>query len=305
MPRTPAEIEATLRSMSQISKRIADGIGSDIDALDRELVKLQRQLFELIVAEFLTGFDTDSGSLKPTAANFARVAALDRVFDRFRRSDMGKTLKEYVDKLLVLVGNVSDYFRAGFAPSRVDRIAQSNAVIESVLGIKDGKVIPGGYLDRLARMEEVRNTLKSYMVTAITNRTSLRDLTRGLSVLVSGTADADGTLQRYYRQYAYDTFNQVREVKARQFAEGLGLEWFIYQGSVIETSRKFCKKRAGKVYNVKETKKWKDDPDLIEKKTKATYNPLIERGRYNCRHWIDYISAETAAYLKQKQKQGA
>ena len=58
-------------------------------------------------------------------------------------------------------------------------------------------------------------------------------------------------------------------------------------------------KRAGKVFSTEETKTWKNDPDLVEPKTKDTYSPLIERGRYNCRHWIDYISQETADYLNQ------
>lgn len=136
------------------------------------------------------------------------------------------------------------------------------------------------------------------MLRSITNGVSLADLTAGLASLVVGNADADGFLVRYFRQYAYDTFNQVREIKNQEFAEGLNLKWFLYQGSLIETSRRFCEKRAGKVFSTEETKTWKNDPDLVEQKTKDTYNPLIERGRYNCRHWIDYISQETADYLK-------
>lgn len=291
--------------MTRVSRNIALSIDGDIAALEKDLKRLQEQLFEALVTEFLTGFAAENGSIKGTAANLARVAMIDRVFDRLKRSEMGKIVDGFAGRLNDLINAVADYFRIDFALSTVNRISESNAAIHAVIGIKDGKLVPGGYLDRLAQADELRNTLKNYMMTSITNRASLRDLTRGLSALVKGSPDTDGFLERYYRQYAYDTFNQVREMKNRQFAEGLNLKYFIYQGSVITTSRKFCRKRAGKVYTTEQAKKWKNDPDLIDKKTAATYNPLIERGRYNCRHWIDYISEETAMYLLKKQKQVA
>lgn len=288
--------------MQRVSRELATAIDSDVVRLDKALQELQRDLFELLVTEFLTGLETTDGALKTTVGNLARVSAIDRLFDRFRRGGINSLLDGFAARLDEITAAVADYFRIGWAPSRVDRIAEVNTAIHAVIGIKDGELIPGGYLDRLAQGEELRNALKKYMTTSIANRASLRSLTSGLSLLVKGSKDADGILQRHYRQYAYDTFNQVRELKARQFAESLGIRHFIYQGSVIETSRKFCRKRAGKVFTTKQAEGWKNDPDLIDKKTAATYNPLIERGRHNCRHWIDYISEETAAYLLKKQK---
>jgi hypothetical protein len=77
----------------------------------------------------------------------------------------------------------------------------------------------------------------------------------------------------------------------------LGLKWFIYQGSNIKTTRPFCRKKAGKVFSVEEAAKWRNDPDLVGKSSAATYNPLLERGRYNCRHHIGYISERLAKRL--------
>jgi hypothetical protein len=123
------------------------------------------------------------------------------------------------------------------------------------------------------------------------------DLTRGLREKVVGNPDVDGELVRYFRQYSYDTFNQVHEVKNRQFADALDLQWFIYAGSVIPNTRAFCRKKAGKVFNIREAQTWRNDPDLIGKGRPEPYDPLIDRGRWNCRHFIKYISAEMAAKL--------
>ena len=37
---------------------------------------------------------------------------------------------------------------------------------------------------------------------------------------------------------------------------------------------------------------------VIDKKTKDAYNPIIERGRYNCRHFINWITKELAEQLR-------
>ncbi len=105
-------------------------------------------------------------------------------------------------------------------------------------------------------------------------------------------------LQRYLRQYAYDSFNNVFEAGNNLAAQALGLEYFIYEGTVIDTTRPFCAKKAGKVFSTEEAKEWVNDADLIDKKTRGSYRPLIERGRYNCRHQIRYISDTLAFTLR-------
>ena len=300
MSRSPDEIRRTLRRMAAISKRIAEGIDGDIAALDSELRRLQAELLAIINKDLISGLSIGEGGIVANGArNLSKVAKVDSIFEKFRRLFLRSLFSIFGQNLLKVAGKVADYFRASdLRQDSVERVARTNAAIEARVGIVDGKLIVGGYLDTLANTDALKQELKTFMLRSITNGVSLADLTAGLASLVVGNADADGFLVRYFRQYAYDTFNQVREIKNQEFAEGLNLKWFLYQGSLIETSRRFCEKRAGKVFSTEETKTWKNDPDLVEQKTKDTYNPLIERGRYNCRHWIDYISQETADYLK-------
>jgi hypothetical protein len=158
-------------------------------------------------------------------------------------------------------------------------------------------LVPGGYLDSLAKTQSVKLTLKNYVINSIASGKGYQKFVTGLKKLVVGTKDTEGSLQKYYRQYAYDKFNQTHEVSNSFAAAEIGLDYFIYQGSVIDSTRAFCEKRAGKVYKISDTSTWAEDSDLVDKKTKATYNPLIERGRYNCRHFINYISRDLALQL--------
>jgi hypothetical protein len=73
-------------------------------------------------------------------------------------------------------------------------------------------------------------------------------------------------------------------------------------GDVIKDSRTFCIKKAGKVFAVIEADtEWPTDPDLIGKGSGIPYTPRIDRGRWNCRHRIRYISEELAKKLDPKK----
>ena len=272
MPSTPDEIRRTLRHMAAISKRIAEGIDSDIAALDSELRRLQAELLAIINKDLISGLSIGEGGIVANGArNLSKVAKVDSIFEKFRRLFLRSLVSIFGQNLLKVAGKVADYFRASdFRQDSVERVARTNAAIEARIGIADGKLIVGGYLDTLANTDALKQELKTFMLRSIINGVSLADLTAGLASLVVGNADADGFLVRYFRQYAYDTFNQVREIKNQEFAEGLNLKWFLYQGSLIETSRRFCEKRAGKGFSTEETKAGKNDDDLVEQTKKET-----------------------------------
>ena len=150
-------------------------------------------------------------------------------------------------------------------------------------------------------MPEVRQQMKNYVVKSVANKKGFTEYLRGMKELVIGTTTRDGALERYYKQYAYDTFNQTDAAINKHYADSLNLTWFVYSGGTIATSRAFCIKRSQKVFNTKETEKWKCDSTLIGKpkgvRCDSRYNALIERGRWNCRHTLRYITEEMACDL--------
>lgn len=138
---------------------------------------------------------------------------------------------------------------------------------------------------------------------SISSNPSLKDYTNGLEGLIVGNKNTAGVLQKYYRQYAYDSYSQVSEISNREFANALDLKYFIYEGSIIDTTRAFCASKAGKVFSIEEAlTEWPKDKNLLG--DRSTYiAPLIERGRWNCRHMIRYIPDELAFYLRPELKQ--
>ena len=292
----------------KIFERKMKFINGAVARMDKNVVAFQRKLFDLIVAEYLPQFDQKDGMILDTPKNDNLVGRLDRIFDRLEDALQKDVLSVFVNNILQSTKLSAEYYVAlGFKKTVVNNILKNKVNLESKLGITPkGRLKKDGYLFQLGKTQEARQDLKRYVLRALTGDTSFLDFQLGFKNLVMGSPKGrkkgvatTGRLQRYFDQYAYDSFNQLDETANRQFAQGLNLEHMVYEGSLIDTSRRVCEKWAGKAFVVKDwVKMAKADPDVIDQKTISTYNPLIERGRYRCRHFIKYITKTIYEALK-------
>lgn len=298
------DVDQLLAYLSEWGSRFDSRLSELIESLEKRVQGLQRALWREILEAFGELFGTDGKRLARGTKNVsASLAKLERLLDRFEGVRIAEELRLFAAELIEVGGLTVEYYEATDGRAKARAIEKSLNLLRAVIGIDGaGALIAGGYLDRLGKTEAARELLRSYVVNSIVSGRSLFDFRNGFRELIVGNPDTDGALQRYWRQYAYDTYNKAHEVVNVSMADELNMSHFIYQGSIIPTSRQFCRKRAGKVFTRAQADTWKNDPDLIDPKTKDTYNPLIERGRYNCRHWINWISEDLAAELKKKQK---
>ena len=82
---------------------------------------------------------------------------------------------------------------------------------------------------------------------------------------------------------------------SNEYANQLQLNYFIYQGGEIKTTRAFCEERNGNVYTREEGASWNS---LQWEGQKEGNNIFIDGGGYNCRHYLDWISYELAKQLR-------
>lgn len=292
-------VDEVLKYIEQWAKRFEKRLSELLETLEVRVQGMERSLTRRFLESVLEMFDFEAGRLKKTTKNIAALRKLERLFDKFEREIIRDELALFAAELLEVGGLTVEYYEATNPAAKAAAIRNSLSLLRSVIGIDEaGGLIVGGYLDRLGKTVEARERLRQYVVQSIVTKRSLNEFQRGFRALVEGNAETDGLLQAYWRQYAYDTYNQAHEVVNSSMADELELDYFIYQGSIIPTSREFCRKKAGKVFSRQEALTWKNDPDLIDKKTAASYNPFIERGRYNCRHWLNWISREVAEQLR-------
>lgn len=275
------------------------------ELLDKAVSGVQARLYELILEEYLPLFDTQAGAILNTAKNLSLINSIDNVFARLDKNLEKDVLSLFAKSLLESASMSSEYYIGlGFKKSVVSDIFKNKLLLEERLGLTPkGKLRKGGYLYRLGQTSSARQQLKDYVLANLTGDVSYSDFQLGFRNLVKGNkrvkgVSTTGVLQRYFDQFAYDKFSEFDAVVNKQFATNLNLKHLVYEGDLIRTSRAFCKKRAGKAFKVSDTKDWKNDPDLIDKKTKDTYRPLIERGRYRCRHFLKYVTEDVYNSLK-------
>jgi hypothetical protein len=287
--------------LNKLYNRKENYITSKLKTLDKDVRRMQSNLLEMIMSDYAGKFDVKpDGTLKVTQKNMRLATEIEALMDRFNTLFQQSKLKRMANDMLKITDYSKDYYAGmGYSNELLESIDQGMGYISQSIGITDkGNIIKGSYLDSLSQNAEVRKELKEYVINSVASGKGYNDYLKGFKELVVGNQQTAGALQKYYSQFAYDSFNQVDASVNKHYADELQLEYFIYAGGIIDTTRPFCRKRAGKVFSVEETKKWKCDPDLIGKpkgvKCDDGYNALIERGRYRCRHSIRYISEEMA-----------
>lgn len=296
MPDSPQKIIAELAVKAE---RITKAIDARQSRLDRAVYQAERDLFALIVQDYIGRLTIRDGVVEASATNLQTLAALDVLFDRFQATVNSTLMPEFVDGLFGVVAMTGELYAGMAAEQTLNAIAADNTVIRAAIGIDNtGRIIRGTALWDISTSAPVRDGLKQVVLRGIQGGNTLRDFTKAIRDYIVGTPNITGRLQSYYRTYAYDLFNQVQEAKNEQFRRGLDLQWFIYSGSIIDDTRTFCAKKAGKIFAVQEADaEWPNDPDLIGRTSGIPYNPRIDRGRWNCRHRIRYITEETAAEI--------
>ena len=268
----------------------------------------QQRLYDLILAEYLPLFEVEGGLILDSSANTALLYKIETLFNRLEKAMERDVLGLFSKDLLKSAEMSAEYYVAmGFEKKVVSKLLRDKIQLEKRIGVTaTGRLRKNGYLYKLGKTEKVRQELLSYVISNLTGDTSFLDFQLGFRNLVLGNRKKKGlstssAMSRYFDQFAYDTYGQMDAVVNNQFAAQLNLTHLMYVGSLIDTSRQVCEDRAGKVFKVSDTKKWKDDPHLIDKKTKASYRPLIDRGRNRCRHFIKYITEELYKTLVKRQ----
>ena len=94
---------------------------------------------------------------------------------------------------------------------------------------------------------------------AVTTGAPLDNTSKALRDHIKGVGDMRGGVERT-AQGAADTTITIYERSATQtIADQVGVELFMYQGRNIDTTREFCRKRAGHVWSRKEIEAWADE----------------------------------------------
>lgn len=217
------------------------------------------------------------------AANDVFFRAWQRIVGR----GISKFLKEELRKQAAeLSGYYSQYTPPVLSFNDVDKIVKQN-LLQNI----------SNFTTAYTTTTDVAFRTRSFAVGLIQQGLSIADIKTGLSGFVLGDANKLGIVDNYnfVKLRINDTFAEYDRRTSGQYATQLQLNYFIYNGGEIKTTRDFCEQRNGNTYTREEGLEWNA---LDWQGKKPGHNVLNDAGGYNCRHYLDWISYELAKQLR-------
>jgi hypothetical protein len=131
------------------------------------------------------------------------------------------------------------------------------------------------------------------------------ELNKTLRKFIEGTDTEKAFLERYIKQTTNDSVMTFNAEYIQTIAEDLDVEYYLYQGTLIQDSRPFCVARAGRFFTKEEVQKW---PNLKgwQGRMAGTNSTTIfsYRGGYNCRHQLWPVAKEQYESAKERGRTG-
>lgn len=280
------------------------------DAAQRRLLAIQSLQDQL--AGNVAGMDREllEGLLSRLQDIQTNPAVLSELLDEFTANVHLPVLTFAGQALLQLPNLTLSYFgNIGVEAARYETLrAPLASYLQTVFGVDaTGSPVPGGVLYTYAGNATVKRALLTYAYQAQLSGAGLNEYRKGLTELVTGTADSGGLYEKLHAG-AYDEFNRADRVLHSMAAEDLGFQAYLYLGGLIQGSRAFCKVRNGKVFLKSEIERFGTPQDSFGGYTnkaagefsgkKEPYTPLVDLGGHSCRHGLNALDNATAMALR-------
>ena len=285
--------------------------------LENTALRLQTRLFEEIISEIIPKLEVKDGLLLDNANNYRLISELEKVYETFNTT-VAETILPQINKGTEAITKLgTDYFGLVLTtlPARFDTILESTKTLTDLrLGLRMGKMIRGGVLMNNLRIDPA--DFQHKMSQAVTSQINMKEFIGVIKEYVNGTDVKSGVLDRQFQRFTYNTYQQYDAAYNKKLAEEFDMKYFVYQGGLIKDSRDFCAAHNDKVWSVEESEEWRtwtpakgQYPVGWEVKAKDVnavpsymsypeYDPLVDRGGYNCRHIIGYIPDSLAFRLR-------
>ena len=287
--------EKELQGFTGSKTRLIDRL---ITELERSVEDSQRSLLTKLVNKFANRLDIENGQIVNSVRNKRLLSQVDSVFNSFASLEGLGMLNAVVSGVDKIIESNQTYFEASAGNQLKEMTAGVRTQMNEWLGIKKGgNLKANGYLEKLIKDPTIRNSVKDLAIKSIVSGEGMATAQKNLAELIVGNKDRSGALEKYYRNFVYDTYSVSDRLVGLEYADGLGYNFAVYEGGTIKTSREFCIKRNGKVFSREEIKKF--NPRVARP---PSYNPFTDLGGYRCRHHLNWIDDETAQYLRAKEE---
>jgi hypothetical protein len=228
--------------MSSI-KKILDTVDNSINGFMDKTPSIQNKIYKEILI-LTKDLKLDSkGNIKNTIDNYRILSQLrtrlkNVIFDK----DFTKASKDLIKSFDEINTVTKDYF-SSFATS-------PSSTTEEILNIIRQDSINRTALSLSEQGIDINiiSKVQSMLQSNITSGGSYADFQMSMKDYIVGNENNLGAFQRYANTIVVDSINTYSRTYMNVIAEDLGLVWYMYSGSLLETSREWCKHMVKKKY---------------------------------------------------------
>lgn len=290
------------RDLNKLAKERDKMIDSLHSKLGTSFDSLQNLFRKLLFDNFIDQLQRDeNGMVLNNSFNRNLMLKIDVLFADFYKQATPLIVTAIVGGVSKVIDFNNKYY--GLMEPSAKLLPIKERVLKNVtdwLGVgKDGTAKANGYLDKIVKTPQIMSEIKDMSLRAVYGQQGWDDTRKnfrewfGSSTAQKAAPDELGKIAKYYRNYTYDLYSQIDRGTAMTYATDLKLEFAVYEGGLIETSRPFCKEHNGKVYHKTEIEQFE-----ITKAKPPNYNPFIDLGGYGCRHHLNWISNALAFIMR-------
>lgn len=224
-----SDLQTILSTIKSSVDRLGGAAASKQDILFRQLLSLTKKL------------ETKGDNLLNNINNFKNINEIKIALEKLIIDDKYKSeVKAFAESFNAIQDLNTQYFSqfaATYRPVKVLNILKKTAIDSTLNGLTENG-LSVGVIDGLSKV----------LQTNVNAGGSYADLTNQLRKYMLDQADGKGALEQYVRTYANTAINQFAAEYHKSVADDLGLEWYMYDGSLLETSREFCQLCVKKKY---------------------------------------------------------
>lgn len=271
-------------SPQSLAKAIDDLIQETDAAYLIAITRVQDRLYDQVVAVLKDLELDDEGYIKQSAANRKIISrASDKVNEIFNSALYTSAVSNYisiipkVDKLNVrYFSDISDGFKA-------NRLFLKNLQAETIAAVEQ-------YILRDGLQSQVIGPLSQILNQNVNSGGQFSGFLTQIRDYIKGNDHVEGRAMRYTRTYLRDTVFTYSRTFQQSITNDLGLEFYLYSGGLMDTSRPFCTERNGQYFSHKEVESWASMEWAGKKSGTTTSSIFLFAGGWNCNHQLIPVS---------------
>lgn len=242
------------------------------------------------IKEFLLTLDYSKGDLVKSVQNIKDANKIKTVLNQMlRNSGYGDESKSFPRFFKEIKEELDTFFEEIFNKTPLDFETEFVKYYSTEL---PRVLISGGVA------EQFKNGVSELVLSGIRSGLSRDELTLQLKERL---VDSD-KLFRHASQVVEDTMNQFAREYVQTVSAGLGLNHYLYKGTLVKDSRCFCRQRVGRYFTEKEVNSWASLNWDGKIKTTNQENIKTNLGGWRCSHLLIPVSEEL--YNSNKALQG-